>query len=185
MAIVLASASPRRRQLLAEAGIDFVVDPADIAEIQKDESPQAFAERMAREKARAVRIRHAEEPVLAAETVVVHQETVLGKPRDQQDAEQMLRRLRGCDHQVITGVCLSGPGYEDVRSAGTSVRFRWMSDGEIHDYIQSGEPMDKAGAYAIQGMAARWIAAIEGEYSNVVGLPLALVLEMLRQHGIL
>lgn len=186
MPIVLASASPRRRELLTRAGIDFIVDPANIVEIKKeDEPPAAFAERMAREKARAVRSRHADEAVLAADTVVVHEETVLGKPRDQQHAERMLRRLRGSEHQVITGVCLAGPGYEDVRSAESTVGFHSISDQEISDYIQTGEPMDKAGAYAIQGLAARWIARVEGDYSNVVGLPLVLVLEMLRQHGVI
>jgi septum formation protein len=185
MSIVLASASPRRQHLLTQAGIQFVVDPANIAEIQKDEAPEAFAERMAREKALAVRYRHAEEPVLAADTVVVHEQTVLGKPRDEPDAERMLRRLRASEHQVITAVCLAGSDYEDVRLERTSVHFRWMTDQEIRGYIQSGEPMDKAGAYAIQGIAARWISKIEGDYSNVVGLPLALVLEMLRKHGVI
>jgi septum formation protein len=185
MPIVLASASPRRQQLLKEAGVDFVLDPPNIAEIEKDEAPEEFAQRMAREKARAVRGRHPREPVLAADTVVVHQETVLGKPRDEQDAERMLRRLRGSLHQVITAVCLAGPGYEDVRSAKSNVRFGWITDQEIRDYIQSGEPMDKAGAYAIQGIAGRWIRRVEGDYSNVVGLPVELVLEILRQHGVI
>jgi septum formation protein len=183
MPIVLASASLRRQQLLQQAGINFVVDPANIAEVQGNETAQAFAERMAREKARAVRRRRSEEPVLAADTVVVHEAMVLGKPRDEQDAERMLRRLRGSEHEVITGVCLAAPDYEDVRSDRTRVCFGWITDREISDYIQSGEPMDKAGAYAIQGIAARWVSNIEGDYSNVVGLPVELVLEMLRRHG--
>jgi len=179
MPIVLASASPRRQELLKNAGIEFVVKPANIPEErQKNEAPQAFAERMAREKARAVWawIKN-DEYVLGADTVVivgatgvspVRPELILGKPLDEQDAARMLRLLSGRKHHVTTGVCLIGPNFEDVRSETTAVHFSALSDDDIRDYIATGEPMDKAGAYAIQGAASRWISKIEGDYSNVV-----------------
>ena len=194
MPIVLASASPRRQELLKNAGIEFLVKPANIPETRREgEAPQAFAERMAKEKARAVwtGTKEEDECVLGADTVVivgatgvspVHPELILGKPADQQDAARMLRLLSGRKHQVITGVCLIGSDFEDVRSETTAVYFSALSDADIRDYIATGEPMDKAGAYAIQGMASRWISKIEGDYSNVVGLPVTLVLEMLRKH---
>jgi septum formation protein len=110
---------------------------------------------------------------------------VLGKPEDEQDAARMLRLLSGRKHQVITGVCLVGINFEDVRSETTTVQFSALSDDDIRDYIATGEPVDKAGAYAIQGIASRWISKIEGDYSNVVGLPVALVLQMLREHRVI
>ena len=194
MPIVLASASPRRQELLKNAGVEFVVKPANIPEVrQKNEAPQTFAERMAREKARAVWTMSKGECILGADTVVivgatgvspVHPELILGKPVDEQDAARMLRLLSGRKHQVITGVCLIGTNFEDVRSETTAVHFSALTDADIRSYIATGEPMDKAGAYAIQGMASRWISKIEGDYSNVVGLPVALVLQMLREHGV-
>ncbi|MCU1270497.1 MAG: maf protein [Acidobacteriaceae bacterium] len=186
MPIVLASASPRRQELLKNAGIEFVVKPANIPETrQEGEAPQAFAERMAREKARAVWAGNKDEYVLGADTIVVVDDLVLGKPEDEPDAERMLRLLSGRKHQVITGVCLKGNGFEDVRSETTAVHFSVLSEADIRSYIGTGEPKDKAGAYAIQGMASRWISKIEGDYSNVVGLPVALVLQMLREHRVI
>ena len=183
MPIVLASASPRRQELLRDAGIEFVVKPENIPEVrQKNEAPQVFAERMAREKAHTVLAENSEEYVLGADTIVVVNDLVLGKPENEQDAARMLRLLSGRKHHVITGVCLKGNGFEDVRSETTAVHFSVLSDDDIRAYIATGEPMDKAGAYAIQGMASHWISKIEGDYSNVVGLPVALVLEMLREH---
>jgi septum formation protein len=184
MRIVLASASPRRQELLRNAGIDFVVSPANIEEVQlANETATQFAERMAREKARAVRNGAADSWILGADTVVVVGDEVLGKPESQPDASRMLRLLSGRKHQVITGVCLLGNGFEDVRSETTAVQFSGLSDTDIREYVASGEPMDKAGAYAIQGLASRWITTIEGDYSNVVGLPVDLVWRMLREHG--
>ncbi len=184
MRIVLASASPRRQELLRNAGIDFIVQPANIEEVRRaGETPTDFAERMAREKAQAVRKSLREEWILAADTIVVVAGEVLGKPTDDEDATCMLRLLAGREHQVITAVCLLGADFEDVRSESTTVYFSPMSDAEIRDYIATGEPMDKAGAYAIQGIASRWISKIEGDYSNVVGLPVDLVWRMLREHG--
>jgi septum formation protein len=194
MQIVLASASPRRQELLKNAGINFVVKPANIPEVRHPgEAPQIFAERMAREKARAVFVGEKDEYVLGADTIViggatgvspVNSDLVLGKPESEQDAARMLRLLSGRKHHVITGVCLVAANFEDVRSETTAVHFAAMSDAEIRDYIATGEPMDKAGAYAIQGAASRWISKIEGDYSNVVGLPVALVLRMLQDHRV-
>lgn len=182
--IVLASASPRRRELLKSAGIAFVVRPAEIAEVpHQHESPRGFAERMAREKAWAVRSTNTGEVILAADTVVAVDGQILGKPNNEEDAARMLRLLSGREHLVITGVCLSGEDFEDIRSENTEVRFKKMSDADIRGYIATGEPMDKAGAYGIQGGASRWIAGITGDYNNVVGLPLDLVRQMLREHG--
>jgi septum formation protein len=185
MPIVLASASPRRQELLKNAGIEFAVSPANIAEVREDnETPRAFAERMAREKAHAVHTRNTDKCVLAADTVVVVEDQVLGKPKDGKDAVRMLRLLSGRKHNVITGVCLLGNDFEDVRSECTTVQFSDLNGADIDAYVASGEPMDKAGAYAIQEGAARWISKIEGDYSNVVGLPVDLVLRMLREHRI-
>ncbi|MGH9493195.1 MAG: Maf family protein, partial [Terriglobales bacterium] len=129
--------------------------------------------------------RNARRLVLGADTVVIIGGKVLGKPRDRKDAARMLRLLSGRTHRVTTAVCLIGPGFEDVRTETTRVTMRKLDEQEIHDYVASGEPMDKAGAYAIQGLASRWISRIEGCYFNVVGLPVPLVYRMLRAHGLL
>jgi septum formation protein len=195
--IVLASASPRRQELLRNAGIRFAVQPADINETPlAGEAPRDCAERLAREKALAVFRMRPRDYVLGADTIVVIDDAILGKPRDADDAARMLRLLSGRTHAVITGVCVVGPvvsGCSLVASSGdalsasetTLVTFCGLSDEEIRDYVGTGEPMDKAGAYAIQGIASRWIPRIEGEYSNVVGLPVALVYRMLRERGAL
>jgi nucleoside triphosphate pyrophosphatase len=187
--LVLASASPRRQELLRNAGIAFAVQPADIDESPLDgESPVEFAQRLAREKALAVSPNRPLDCVLGADTIVVIDEKILGKPRDAADAARMLRLLSGRTHEVVTGVCLVGPAGElrtenrELRAASETTRVTMckISDEEISEYIATGEPMDKAGAYAIQGMASRWIPRIEGDYSNVVGLPVALVYRMLQ-----
>jgi septum formation protein len=184
MPIVLASGSPRRQELLKDAGIEFVVRPANIEEVQRTgEGAAYFAERMAREKARAIRASAPESVVLGADTIVVARDQVLGKPTDAADAVRMLRLLSNRQHFVITSVCLIGADFEDVRSEKTAVDFAALTDADIRDYVATGEPMDKAGAYAIQGRASRWIEKIEGDYFNVVGLPVDLVLRMLREHG--
>jgi len=186
--LVLASASPRRQELLRNAGIAFVPHPADVDESPLDgESPRACAERLAREKAVAVQGRQPADLVLGADTIVVIDGQILGKPRDAEDAARMLRMLAGRVHEVITGVCVAGPkppsarSVESVGSESTLVTVDALSDEEIRAYVATGEPMDKAGAYAIQGQASRWISRIEGDYFNVVGLPIALVYRMLRE----
>jgi septum formation protein len=182
--LVLASASPRRQELLRNAGITFEVQPAHIAEDPlPGEAAKEYAERLAREKALAVARQRPHDCVLGADTVVVVDGQILGKPSDAADAARMLRLLSGREHQVITGVCLVVSGQWSVASETTSVTMSEISEKEITDYVTSGEPMDKAGAYGIQGIACRWIPRIEGDYSNVVGLPVALVWRMLRQAG--
>ena len=182
--LVLASASPRRQELLRSAGITFEVQPAHIPEDPlPGEAAKDCAERLAREKAFAVARQRPHDCVLGADTVVVVDGQLLGKPSDAADAARMLRMLSGREHQVITGVCLVVNGLPSVASETTLVTVSEITDKEIADYIASGEPMDKAGAYAIQGIASRWISRIEGDYSNVVGLPVALVYGMLRQAG--
>lgn len=181
--LILASASPRRRELLAQAGFTFDVITANVPELRKaGEDPIRFVTRLAREKAEAV-VESNQIPcdtmVLGADTIVLVDEEVLGKPNDAADAARMLRLLSGRTHQVITGVCIL-KGRERQRAAEvTFVRFNSLSDQEIEDYISTGEPLDKAGAYAIQGRAGRWVPRIHGCYFNVVGLPLALVSSMI------
>ena len=191
--LVLASASPRRQELLRNASIPFEVQPTNIPEVpQPGEAPRAFAERMAREKALAVFRLQPNNFVLGADTIVIVDAEILGKPRDRADAVRMLRLLSGRKHQVTTGVCLLGLrprdekgeiGFEDVKSETTLVTMDPLGEDDIHGYVSTGEPMDKAGAYAIQGRASRWISRIEGDYFNVVGLPVSLVYKMLREHG--
>jgi septum formation protein len=189
--LVLASASPRRAELLRNAEIRFRVRAAEIPEVRRTgESPRQFALRLAREKAAKVAALEPGRLVLAADTIVVVGKRVLGKPRDAKDAKRMLRLLSGRAHRVMTGVCLRGtaPGgqsFIDTRLESTEVRFEALFEQEIEEYVAGGEPNDKAGAYAIQGRASRWISGIRGDYSNVVGLPVALVYRMLREHGYL
>jgi len=192
--IILASASPRRQELLRNAGIQFTVKPADIDEVPvAGESPRECAERLAREKALAIFQSEPQSYVLGADTIVVVDDAILGKPRDAEDAACMLRLLSGRTHAVITGVCLVSPvasgqlpvaSTTKIVSERTAVTMCSLSDDEIRDYVATGEPMDKAGAYAIQGIASRWIPRIEGDYSNVVGLPVARVYAMLRERGV-
>jgi septum formation protein len=191
--LILASASPRRQELLRNAGIPFVVEPADINETPlAGELPRECAERLAREKALAVFQRRPADHVLGADTIVVAEGAMLGKPRGAADAARMLRLLSGRMHEVITGVCVVGPvasgqgsgvGESKTSSQTTLVTMCALSNDEIRDYVATGEPMDKAGAYAIQGMASRWIPRIDGDYNNVVGLPVAMVYAMLRELG--
>jgi septum formation protein len=192
--LVLASASPRRQELLRKAGIPFSVQPADIDETPLvGEAARECAERLAREKALAVSRRRPQDYVLGADTIVVVDGNILGKPRDAGDAARMLRLLAGRMHEVITGVSVVGPGVRGqgsgaseskTASQSTLVTMCALSDDEIRGYVATGEPMDKAGAYAIQGIASRWIPRIEGDYSNVVGLPVPMVYAMLRERGV-
>jgi septum formation protein len=193
--LVLASGSPRRQDLLRSAGISFVVQPADVDETPlADEPARDCAERLARDKALAVWRKRPDDVVLGADTIVVVEGAILGKPVGAQDAARMLRMLSGRVHEVITGVCVVKAGARSAQSQArelphdpevatasetTLVTVSLISDDEIRKYVATGEPMDKAGAYAIQGIASRWIPRIEGDYSNVVGLPVALTYRML------
>jgi septum formation protein len=186
MPLVLASASPRRRELLAQCGISFTVHPAAIPEDPlPNEDPIAYVVRLARQKAEAVFAQLSSKEsappqvVLGADTTVTIDNLILAKPEDPADAARMLRLLSGRTHRVITGVALVTATHTEVAAEVTGVRFLTLSEEEITAYIATGEPMDKAGAYAIQGRAARWIPRITGDYFNVVGLPLALVATML------
>jgi septum formation protein len=180
--LILASASPRRRELLAQAGFTFQVRPAHIPEDPLlNEDPIAYVTRLAREKAQVVfnAVHDAETVVLGADTTVTLDNHILGKPGDSADAARMLRLLSGRTHRVITGIAVVTASATEVAAEVTAVRFLTLREEEIAAYIATGEPMDKAGAYAIQGRAARWIPRIEGCYFNVVGLPLALVSTLL------
>lgn len=179
--LVLASKSPRRAELLAAAGIPFLVRAGDIDEsCIAGESPEVYVRRLAVGKALAVES-DSSEIVLAADTIVVLDGEIMGKPRDAKDATRMLAALAGRRHEVITGVCLRRGDATLVEAATTVVWFAPMSDVEIAEYVASGEPMDKAGAYGIQGLASCHIDRIEGSYANVVGLPVSLVYQMLRR----
>lgn len=174
--LILASASPRRAELLAAAGFVFTVDTADLDETPLPaEAPERYVARLAEAKARAVAARHRDGVVLGADTTVVVDGAILGKPTDAPDAAAMLARLQGGAHQVLTGVALVAGAWSTVAVARTDVWFAPMSRLEIADYVASGEPMDKAGAYGIQGRASRFVTRIDGSYGNVVGLPVALV----------
>jgi len=192
--LVLASASPRRRELLTQAGYRFEVHPAHIPEDPlPGEDPITYVARLAREKAEAVfrELAGAGEPpekdrpdgkslvVLGADTTVALDNTILGKPEDEADAARMLRLLSGRTHRVVTGVAVVTSKGAEVAAEATAVRFLTLSEAEIAGYVAGGEPMGKAGAYAIQGRAARWIPRIQGCYFNVMGLPLALVCSLL------
>lgn len=185
--LILASGSQRRRELLRAAGIQLEVCPANICEDRRPGEPaQQYALRLAQEKAQKIAQQFAEQFVLGADTIVVVDEEVLGKPQDSEDAAHMLRLLSGRAHLVITAVSLIAPGKApNTRSMTTKVCFRPLDENEIQQYISSGEPRDKAGAYAIQGGAAPWVVSLEGDYSNVVGLPMPLVAEMLHTAGFL
>jgi septum formation protein len=216
--LVLASASPRRADLLRAAGFEFDVIPAEIDEtIDIEETPDGYVRRVAQLKAQAVALQAPGRAILAADTIVVLDHEVLGKPVDTADAHRMLRRLAGRDHVVMTAVCLLNPGpaeaghyvrgvrlqpdlrgvrlQPDLREGGskrfetrvarTTVEFAPLSDAEIDWYLATGEPMDKAGAYAVQGLASRFVTRVDGSYSNVVGLPVAVVYALCRGAGLL
>jgi len=182
--LILASASPRRRDLLAARGVRFEVVPSTVAETPRPgEPPEAFARRIAREKACDVAQQRSGTCVLAADTVVIAGANLFGKPKDRADARRMLRALSGRAHRVLTAVVLVRPDGRIAETAVESeVEFRQLTAGEIEAYIESGEPFDKAGAYAIQGLAREFVTDVRGSYSNVIGLPMDEVLELLHHH---
>jgi len=182
--LVLASASPRRAELLAAAGFAFAVDPAEVDESERSgEAPEAYVLRVAADKARTVaaRRRNPAEIVLGADTTVVANGEILAKPADESDAARMLRTLAGTVHHVFTGVVMISGGRELAEVVATRVRLLPLDPAEIQWYVGTGEPMGKAGAYAIQGRAARFVDWIEGSWSNVVGLPVATVNAMIKR----
>ncbi len=181
MKLVLASKSPRRAELLTAAGFEFSVRTTDADEsVLAGESPAEYVVRVARAKACAVP-RSADETILAADTTVVLGSEIMGKPLDSRDATRMLTALAGRRHEVITGVCVAAGENTITDLASTAVWFSPLTPDEVSGYVASGEPMDKAGAYGIQGLASRFIDRIDGSYTNVVGLPVALVYRMLRR----
>lgn len=185
MRLILASGSPRRAELLRAAGFVFDAQPQQVDErLLLGEEPAAHVLRLAREKALLADCRGPGTLVLAADTIVVIDGVVLGKPADDREAAQMLRRLSGRAHEVLTGVALRGDGRLIAEVERTAVRFLPLSEAEIAWYVATGEPRDKAGAYAIQGLGSRFVDRIDGSYSNVVGLPVARVYRMLREVGV-
>lgn len=179
--LILASASPRRRELLAQLGFSLEVRPADTDETPlAGEPPRDYVLRVALDKARAV----PGEAVLAADTAVVLGSEILGKPRDADDARRMLRALSGATHEVLTGVCVRRGGRERTAVVAAEVRLDPLTDAQIDWYVATGEPLDKAGAYAIQGLAGAFVRELRGSVSNVIGLPLAETLELLRDAGV-
>ena len=188
--LILASASPRRRELLSWLGLHPPVRPADVDEtVRPGEPADEFVLRLARDKARASRQAHLEEAgdawILAADTVVVLDDEILGKPVDREEAAQMLRRLSGRVHEVFTGTCLLAPGGAEARSrcVRSDVEFRKVRPDEVTPYLDHAAWSDKAGGYAVQGVAAMFIRAIQGSWTNVMGLPLSETVEDLRDAG--
>jgi septum formation protein len=181
--LILASSSPRRKELLRQAGFRFKVDPADVDEsVRPDEGPEDYAVRVALDKARRTAERHASGMVLGADTVVLVDGYILGKPSSREEAAAMLSRISGRTHMVLTGLALvdAATGRYATSVETTEVRMRALTAGEIQDYVDTGEPMDKAGAYGIQGRAAVFVEGVNGCFFNVVGLPLARLDKMLR-----
>lgn len=183
--IILASSSPRRRDLLRLIGVPHEVHPAEIDERPDPcEEPAAHAERLAREKAMAVAAEHPDAIVIGSDTIVVVDDRILGKPRDEADAKQMLRQLSGRSHTVFTAVAAVRAGTVEADVEAVDVTFRALSDHEIARYVATGEPMDKAGAYGIQGYGATIVERIEGDYFAVMGLAIVRLLRLLGRHGV-
>lgn len=185
--LILASSSPRRAEILRTVGWPFEAWPVDIDEArQPDEEAVRYVERLATEKARAAaEARDAGSTIIGADTVVVIDAEILGKPRNEDDARRMLRQLSGQWHEVLTGVALIKAAPSEIRVAHetTQVKFAAMREDEIDWYVSSGEPLDKAGAYAIQGLGSRFIEGIRGDYFNVVGLPVRLLYQLVTEFG--
>jgi septum formation protein len=182
MNLLLASSSPRRKELLAQAGFSFEMISPDVDETPfPRELPEQHAIRIARAKALVVQEKHRDALVIAADTNVVHRQRILGKPVDAEEAVSMLKHLSGKTHEVISGVAMLGPENSCQWAVHTQVEFRDLAEEEILAYVASGEPMDKAGGYGIQGLGAHMVRGIQGSYTNVVGLPLAEVVEAMRK----
>lgn len=180
--LILASSSPRRRELLSTITNNFMVALPDVDENLDIISPGSLVETLAESKASYIYEQDTENVVIGADTVVVYKNEILGKPKDFDDATRMLEMLSNDIHQVYTGVCVVSSKGKDMFYEITDVYFGKMSEEEIHDYVMSGEPMDKAGAYGIQGLAAKFVEQIRGDYSTVVGLPLYPLYNTLKKH---
>ncbi|MCG8466236.1 MAG: Maf family protein [Xanthomonadales bacterium] len=183
--LILASASPRRLELLQQIGFSPVVHPADVDETPwPSESPDAYVARIAQAKVSAVAALYPHAVVIGSDTTVVGPSGILGKPKDHAEARAMLQQLRGRHHQVLTAVCVAQGEHIEQKTVASQVLFRLLNDAEIDAYIASGEPMDKAGAYAIQGLGAVFVAHLEGSYSGVMGLPLCETAALLKPFGL-
>ncbi len=186
MDIILASASPRRQELLQRMGLDFIIRTAPHDETMNlFSTPSDEVARVSRLKAQAVYpLCHEDDIIVAADTIVVCDGRIMGKPRSENDAFSMLRRLSGREHQVMTGLTVAQGDNTETVTVTTTLRFRPLSDTEIRNYIATGEPMDKAGAYGIQGIASMFVVGLDGDYYNVMGLPVCTLTLMLRKHGV-
>ena len=186
MAIILASKSPRRRELLTRMGVEFTVKTSKIDEkMDPFANPADEVARVSLAKAQAVRgTCHPDDIIIGADTIVVCDGLTMGKPRSESEAFSMLRRLSGRDHQVLTGLTVLGGDRTENLTVATTLRFRALSDAEIRNYIATGEPMDKAGAYGIQGLAAMFVVGLDGDYYNVMGLPVCTLAILLRRFGV-
>lgn len=183
--LVLASASPRRRELLAQVGVRAEVRVADVDEsVRPGEAPAAYVQRLALAKAQAVLPQAGGLPVLGADTTVVVDDDILGKPVDAADAARLLRRLSGREHRVLTAVALCTAGRHALRLSDTRVRFRVLDEDLVARYVASGEPLDKAGGYGIQGLGAALVTHLTGSYTGVVGLPLAETVDLLAEFNV-
>lgn len=183
--VILASQSPRRRELLALVGIDHEVLPADIDEdVRPGEQAVPYTERLAREKAAVIAAKHPDAYVIAADTTVVVDGDILGKPGDAAEARAMLRRLSGRNHVVCTGIAVARGARIESAVEQVGVTFRALSDAEIAAYVETGEPMDKAGAYGIQGWGATIVERVDGDYFSVMGLGLRRVVALFERHGV-
>ncbi|HEX9160531.1 MAG TPA: Maf family protein [Thermoanaerobaculia bacterium] len=187
MRLILASSSPRRRELLGSIGVDFEVMPSQIPEEHHPgEAPEEYVARLSREKAHTIAMQHRDRWIIAADTTVLLGEQLLEKPVDDRDAVRMLSLIAGRTHTVYSGVTLQNleRGFHDTRVAESEVRMLPLSPDDIEWYVATGEPLDKAGAYAVQGIGSMFIDSIHGSYTNVVGLPLAMLFQMMRKAGI-
>ncbi len=180
--LILASSSPRRRELLTQAGLTFSIEAANIDEARHPNEPATeYVQRLALEKAQAIHHRHPHATILGADTTVVLNGEIMNKPTSREDATRMLRALAARTHQVYTGIAVVTPTAQRTHLESTDVTFSPIDEADLTQYVASGDPLDKAGAYGIQGYAARWIPRIAGDYFNVVGLPIAATLRLLRE----
>ncbi len=187
MKFILASASPRRRELLTMIGLEFEVIPSHVPEVhQPGEAPEEYVARLSRDKANAIAAEHPDRWVIAADTTVFYGDQLLEKPVDAADAERMLAIIAGRTHIVYTGVTVvnAAQDWRETRVTESEVRMLPMSERDIAWYVGTGEPLDKAGAYAVQGKGSMFIESVHGNYTNVVGLPLATLFQMLRKAGV-